>query len=190
MATLQIRRGTTAKVAAATPAAGELLLDTQTNRLVVGDGSTAGGKPILTSRVGVVDASNAAAGEIGEYLRADSTGSVTLSNAVAANIASITLTPGDWDLQGIGVFVTPASAGGSNWALSLSTTANTMATDAAYISNLQPGTASTLAMTVRLSTPTCRFNVSANTTVYLIGVCAFGSGTNTVTGSIRARRVR
>jgi hypothetical protein len=40
---LQLRRDTQANVAAATPAAGELALDTTRNALFVGDGATAGG---------------------------------------------------------------------------------------------------------------------------------------------------
>lgn len=44
--TFQIKRGTTAKVAAYTPGSGELVLDTDTRRLVIGDGSTVGGVDI------------------------------------------------------------------------------------------------------------------------------------------------
>ena len=40
---LQLRRGTAAQIAANTPAAGEVWVDTDHSRLVVGDGSTVGG---------------------------------------------------------------------------------------------------------------------------------------------------
>ena len=40
---LQLRRGTAAQIAANTPAAGEVWVDTDHNRLVVGDGATVGG---------------------------------------------------------------------------------------------------------------------------------------------------
>ena len=40
---LQLRRGTAAQIAANTPTAGEVWVDTDHNRLVVGDGSTVGG---------------------------------------------------------------------------------------------------------------------------------------------------
>ena len=40
---LQLRRGTAAQIAANTPAAGEVWVDTDHTRLVVGDGSTVGG---------------------------------------------------------------------------------------------------------------------------------------------------
>ena len=40
---LQLRRGTAAQIAANTPVAGEVWVDTDHNRLVVGDGATLGG---------------------------------------------------------------------------------------------------------------------------------------------------
>ncbi len=42
---LQLRRGTAAQLAAFTPQAGETVVDTTNNRLVVGDGATVGGWP-------------------------------------------------------------------------------------------------------------------------------------------------
>ena len=42
---LQLRRGTASQVAAFTGAAGETVIDTTNNRLVVNDGATAGGFP-------------------------------------------------------------------------------------------------------------------------------------------------
>ena len=46
---LQIKRGTTAKRLAYTPLLAELVLDTTTRELFIGDGSSAGGKPITPS---------------------------------------------------------------------------------------------------------------------------------------------
>lgn len=43
MPTLQIKRGTTSAVTAYTPLAGELIMDTTTKYIYVGDGTTAGG---------------------------------------------------------------------------------------------------------------------------------------------------
>ncbi|QGY29759.1 hypothetical protein [Pantoea cypripedii] len=45
-ASLQLKGGTAAKVAAYTPLAREVVIDTDNYRLVIGDGSTAGGKPL------------------------------------------------------------------------------------------------------------------------------------------------
>lgn len=46
MTILQLKRGTTAQVAAATPEDGELVVDSTLNRIVIGDGSTTGGKAL------------------------------------------------------------------------------------------------------------------------------------------------
>lgn len=46
MAVLQIKGGTSSQVAAYTPAAREVVVDTTTYRLVIGDGSTVGGIPL------------------------------------------------------------------------------------------------------------------------------------------------
>lgn len=46
MTTILVKRGATASVAAATPAAGELVLDTTTGQLYAGDGATAGGRQV------------------------------------------------------------------------------------------------------------------------------------------------
>jgi len=56
----QLRRGTTSQIAAATPAQGELWADTTIfGRLVVGDGSTAGGFPLPYISSGVLNGANA-----------------------------------------------------------------------------------------------------------------------------------
>lgn len=49
MTILKLKRGTTAQVAAVTPAEGELVADTSLGRLVIGDGSTTGGIALSTA---------------------------------------------------------------------------------------------------------------------------------------------
>jgi len=59
---LQLRRGTAAQVATFTGAAGEVVVDTSNNRLVVNDGTTMGGWPApITNRVPVADAAHTCA---------------------------------------------------------------------------------------------------------------------------------
>ncbi|MCS3423449.1 hypothetical protein M2403_002050 [Rahnella sp. BIGb0603] len=48
-ASLQLKGGTAAKVAAYTPLAREVVIDTENYRLVIGDGTTVGGKPLAVS---------------------------------------------------------------------------------------------------------------------------------------------
>ncbi len=181
---IQVKRGATAKVAAYTPLSGELVLDTTTNKLYAGDGATAGGNQIVASRKGITDASSAAAGEIGEIITNTTTG-VSLTTGTPANLTSITLTPGDWDVDAVVLLSSTAvnitlSFGGLN------TTSATLPSfpNVARIET-QGGTAS-----LQISAPSVRFNISANTTVYLVGQITFPSGTGTGSGYIRARRMR
>ena len=54
-----------------------------------------------TLPMGVIDGSNAAAGQIGEVISFFTTSpGVTLTSGTAATVTSIPLTPGDWDVQG------------------------------------------------------------------------------------------
>lgn len=181
---IQVKRGTTAKVAAYTPLEGELVLDLTTKKLYVGDGSTAGGNQILASKKGVSDGSNAASGDIGEIISNTTTG-VALTSGTPANLTSVVLTPGDWDLSGTVLLSSTAvnitlSFGGLN------TTSGTLpAFPSVARFETQGGTAS-----LQTAVPSVRFNVSANTTVYLVGQITFPSGTGTGSGYIRARRVR
>ncbi|WP_312631614.1 hypothetical protein [Pantoea piersonii] len=48
-ASLQLKGGTAAKVAAYTPLAREVVIDTDNWRLVIGDGTNAGGKPLTVT---------------------------------------------------------------------------------------------------------------------------------------------
>jgi hypothetical protein len=53
------------------------------------------------SKQGVTDGSNAAAGQIGEYISVTGTNLSALTSTVMSIAASITLQPGDWEVQGI-----------------------------------------------------------------------------------------
>ena len=48
-ASLQLKRGTATQVAAYTPLAGEIVVDTTNYYLVIGDGTTLGGKPLAVA---------------------------------------------------------------------------------------------------------------------------------------------
>lgn len=129
-----------------------------------------------TMHTGVTDGSDAAVGEVGEYLEASS-GSVALANNVAANIVSLDLTAGEWDVSGNCQF----SAG-----------AGTHTLFAAGIDSLDTQTMGTFpagAITQGISTSTRRYNGTATVTVWLVGLASFSGGV-TASGTIRARRVR
>lgn len=140
---------------------------------------------------GVTDASNAGAGYIGEVLRGNvATGSaVTLTTATYADVTSIALTAGDWEVMGaigfngtitgtlfLGFYGT--ATGNSNTGLDLSETA------------VQNTLAPTAVTDIVDALPVFRVNISATTTYYLKAYAVFTVGTCKAYGTIRARRIR
>jgi hypothetical protein len=153
-------------------------------------GATGAISPSTTAGiVGTTLADNAAAGSIGEYITATASG-VSLTNATPANITSISLTAGDWDVTGQAVAVAAGSTVLNNWAVGINTVSATMptATSAFGITQLT-GTLGTGTNPVA-SPMVSRVNVSTTTTVFLVANAAFTTSTCTANGVIRARRVR
>jgi len=112
---------------------------------------------------------------------------VSLTTATAANVTSISLTAGDWDVEGNVNFkettstVTARSAG-------ISTTSVTIPSDGSEGYNGVQSTVTTENNTITL--PTKRISISGTTTVYLVGSATFSAGTCAGFGAITARRVR
>ena len=140
---------------------------------------------ISSTKNGITDASSAAAGKVGEVLTAVTGTPVSLTSAAAANAISLTLTPGDWEINGM-VRFNPSAAALSQISGSWNTTSGTFAgfPDNTQIQGITNGA------TCQVPMPHRRYNVSTNTTVYLVALAAFASGTCTVQGYIEARRIR
>lgn len=130
-------------------------------------------------RKGATDGSDAAAGDIGEYLTASGSG-VPLTNNVQATVATLNLTPGDWDVSG----------GVTFHLTSVTATAYGAGIDA--LGQLVVGNATTTASGLWLlgAGPAVRRNVTAATAVHLIARAGFSAGTVLADGVISARRVR
>jgi hypothetical protein len=139
---------------------------------------------------GVVDGSNAAAGNVGEFLSASITTAVNLTTAVAASVGSLVLTPGDWDVWGQ-VILNP-TGNPTIIAVAVGITSATLPTAAQinagqgamsqYRANFTSGA-------TNMQTGMFRLNVSAATTVYLTAQATFNNAM-TATGYISARRIR
>ena len=133
---------------------------------------------------------NAAAGQIGEVISATVTTAVSLTTNIGANVASIPLTAGDWDVQGeiwfqpsvgaLGLF-----AGVSNTSAAL-TPAPSISNPRSQIVLTSATTGNAQIMPVRPG----RISVSVTTTIYLVAQAVFSSGTTVATGCIWARRAR
>lgn len=135
---------------------------------------------------------NASAGNIGEFISSSigSGSSVSLSNSTAANITSISLTAGDWDVwgqintnTGAGTVISLIEA----YITTVSATRATAPNGGAYFFEQQTMTAST-----NFSTPVgmTRLSLSTTTTVFLGIFTQFTVSTLAAFGFIGARRRR
>jgi len=131
---------------------------------------------LATVHAGVTDGSDAAAGQIGEYMTATG-GPVALVSGSVANVASLALTAGDWDVSGNVQF---SAGAGTHTYFGAGITA---------VDTLTAATFPTTALAQAISPATRRVNVTATTTTWLVAEASF-AGTVTVTGTIRARRAR
>lgn len=162
------------------------------NDIAIADGGT-GASSATTARAnlgakadaGVTDASSASSGQVGEVLTAITATPVNLTTAASSNAISLTLPPGDWEINGM-VRFNPSAAAISQVSGSWNTTSNTFAgfPDNTQIQGLTNGS------TCQAPMPHRRYNLTANTTIYLVALASFASGTCTALGYIEARRVR
>jgi len=142
-------------------------------------------------QMGVTDGSNAAAGEVGQYLTASSASPISASNVTNVDITSLSLSPGDWNVWGQVQWNGSTSnlANLQGWVNSVSATAPSAAIGTVGFFIFIPGTANAVS-TMSFSTGSRVFSISSAATVYLGGLAQFSTGTATVSGQICARRVR
>jgi hypothetical protein len=135
---------------------------------------------------------NAAAGMIGEYLSASAAlGAINLATGTAVDVASLALTPGDWEVNAAVHFTCGATTTVSRLIASLGTVSATI--------NTAPGAFGSLSFNalvlgnttyVTLTIAGYRVSIAGNTTHYLCANSTFGASTLAVGGAMSARRVR
>jgi len=136
--------------------------------------------------VGTTLGDSAQAGSVGEYQTV--TGSaVGIATGTTAAATSLSLTAGDWDVQGVVLFTSSAAGAMTGEYSAVSTSATSLGSTGSYAQAGPPTSAGTVLV---IPSPIVRINVSSTTTVYATANVGFGSGTCTVTGFLRARRVR
>jgi hypothetical protein len=145
------------------------------------------------SIVGVTSGANAATGNVGEQVDSIvAVGSaVGLTTATAANVTSISLSAGDWNVSGNVNFTagSATTAEGALWVIGVNTTSATIPTTGAEV-QLAATAVTTTSFKLGASTTSSRINVSATTTVYLVAEATFTAGTVGAYGHLCARRVR
>lgn len=136
--------------------------------------------------VGTTTNNNANAGSVGEYQTATTT-NTALTNGAGANLTSVSLTAGDWDVQCDAFFHPAVGTTITGLAASVSTTSASLgAFGATTYLQLSFNTGSNN----YIMSPVSRLALASTTTVYCVGVAAFGTSTMQGDGFIRARRVR
>lgn len=141
--------------------------------------------------VGTTTNNNANAGSVGEYLESTvvEASAISLTSATAANVTSITLTAGDWDVFGL-VNVRNSGTAGTQHIGAVNTTSATLPGADSFKMVGLPFSEAASSGFCGIVIPMTRYLVSGTTTVYLIAYVSFPSGTETAWGKIYARRVR
>lgn len=135
---------------------------------------------------------NAPTGYVGEYISSSvlSGSAVSLTSAVPANITSISLTAGDWEVAGTVASLPNAATTTSRMVSGISRTSATFETVGAE-NNIQiKNETGSAGQTFAMGVGPMRISVSATTTVYLLMNCTFAISTLSGYGFIGARRVR
>lgn len=143
--------------------------------------------------VGVVNGSNAAAGQVGEYMSASiaQASQIVVTTAAATNITQLALTAGDWDVEGLVGIVGGGGVVSAGVTL-LSCFGWVGLTSAALGTQIWNGYGGAANINLLFPTGRMRVNVTAPTTVYLGFLATFSGGNNQAGGygSIGARRMR
>lgn len=125
------------------------------------------------------------AGYLGEQIRASASG-VSLSNSTAAEITSISLTAGIWDISCVGQCSFGGTTSFFSIGISISSTAVSPNNIADNVIELQTAlTSGILALTI----PAYRVTLSSTTNYFLVGEAGFTTSTATAAGRISATRV-
>lgn len=155
-----------------------------------GSGSTTGNLSNMKgTAIGTTTNDNAAAGQIGEFVSSTIpfASGVSITTNMPTNLTSISLTAGDWDVFGNinfvcgGNFITEVDC----WISTASATTPDQSLRTLLVNN-----SGIVGSTLGLIAPFFRLSIASTTTVYITGICIFGSSSTSMNGGIYARRMR
>lgn len=143
--------------------------------------------------IGTTTNNNAAAGSVGEFVSSliPLASAVNIVTATATDLTSISLTAGDWDVYANITFIPAATTNYTSvigWNSGVSATLANASLRAA--NSTGAGGAVTGGNEIGIITPSQRYSLSGNGTVYVTGYAVFTISTMTMCGGIYARRVR
>lgn len=134
---------------------------------------------------------DAAAGNLGEYASTvvTSGSAVTMGSNTTAPIASVVLSPGDWDVEGHIQTIVNGSTVLTVLAAGISGTSTTLGGGASF-GGFVRWSGSVTGLDLAFPTGQRRFPLTGTSTVHLTALAAFATSTCSIFGSIRARRPR
>ena len=136
-------------------------------------------------RFGVTNGAEAEGGEVGEYYSSEGT-STDLVTATAKTVHTLTLPPGDWDVQGTVTYSLAAGTAVSYVQQGVSGIADTFDATNAYTA---VSSAITNAGPTVCTTPVVRMNLTGTAVIHLVARAGFTTSTLNASGFLRARRV-
>lgn len=141
--------------------------------------------------VGTTTNNNANSGAIGEYVSSSVVqgSAVGLTTGTPANITSIILTAGDWDVSGNVVFLTDTATSYSIISGGISSVSATQPSSELRGVFTEAGAVPGIAL-LSVGVPTQRISMGSTTTIYLVSFSTFSVSTMSTFGTISARRVR
>lgn len=141
--------------------------------------------------IGVSNGSAANSGSVGEVISSAvaSGAGVALSTTVTANVTSISLTAGDWDVWGEVGFLVSTSTTPTFFSGGINTTSASIP-DPITGSNFALAAAFTASVSASFSAGKRQISVATTTTVYLVALANFGTSTMKAYGGLYARRIR
>lgn len=152
---------------------------------------TSSGLITPTSTIGIKATAtndNPQPGSMGEYAKGSAT-ATSLTNNIGASCATLSLTPGDWDVTGIFQTSPAGTTTTSNINVGISTSSTTFITVATGINNIVAFPLNIAAgVAVSLSLPSTRISVASTTSVFVVAQVAFATSTMTCNGFLQARR--
>lgn len=143
-------------------------------------------------RNGTTTNDNALSGQVGEYIASTVLvgSAVSLITGTAATVTSISLTAGDWDVQGNVAFSGGGSTVTTTVVAAINTTAATLPTSPGSGAYGQMNTGGTAGANNTVQAGMVRMSLATTTTVYLIADANFTTSTLSAYGFIGARRMR
>lgn len=162
----------------------------QNSALIIADTTAAlsrsgnGGIPVQGTNTN----DSAAAGDKGEFMD-NTAGTVALTTSTTANVGQLSLTAGDWDVWVTGIFNGAGATVTSNTIIGINTVSATLpsATPFQYAHSRYAGTTD---LYQTLTIGPLRVSLASPATYYGVAQAVFTTSTFSVTGAIRARRVR